>query len=265
LNKEFSLETIIIDGNTLTIEEIIAVARHGAKVELTSNAIEAINQSRERVDLIMAQQTPVYGINTGFGIFSEQKIPCKDAVQLSRNLILSHAVGTGRSLDKEVVRAAMLVRANTLAKGFSGVRLIVVETLLALLNKNVTPVVPSQGSLGSSGDLAPLSHMALVFTTDENDLDEESGQAYFEDEILSGKAAMARAKIPRIILEAKEGLALNNGATFSAAIAALAIYDAETLLNTANVSLAMTLEAVMGWWWRSRCRPSWRDPNAGKI
>lgn len=240
------METIIIDGNTLTIEEIIAVARRGAKVEIAVNAIEAINQSRERVDLIMAQQTPVYGINTGFGIFSEQKIPCKDAVQLSRNLILSHAVGTGRPLDKEVVRAAMLVRANTLAKGFSGVRLIVVETLLALLNKNVTPLVPSQGSLGSSGDLAPLSHMALVFTTDANDLDEESSQAYFEDEILSGKAAMARAKIRRIILEAKEGLALNNGATFSAAIAALAIYDAETLLNTANVSLAMTLEAVMG-------------------
>jgi histidine ammonia-lyase len=246
LNKEFSLETIIIDGNTLTIEEIIAVARRGAKVEIAVNAIEAINKSRERVDLIMAQQTPVYGINTGFGIFSEQKIPCKDAVQLSRNLILSHAVGTGRPLDKEVVRAAILVRANTLAKGFSGVRLIVVETLLALLNKNVTPVVPSQGSLGSSGDLAPLSHMALVFTTDANDLDEESSQAYFEDEILSGKAAMARAKIRPIILEAKEGLALNNGATFSAAIAALAIYDAETLLNTANVSLAMTLEAVMG-------------------
>lgn len=240
------METIILDGNKLTIEEIVAVARHGVKVRLAPSAIDAINRSRKWVDTIIAQKEPVYGINTGFGIFSERKIPCEDAAQLSRNIILSHAVGTGQPLEEEVVRAAILVRANTLAKGHSGVRLVVVETLLALLNENVTPIVPSQGSLGSSGDLAPLSHLALVYTTDIEDLDQESGYALYQGERLSGKAAMARAGIPRIILEAKEGLALNNGATFSAAIAALAIYDAETLLNTANVSLAMTLEAVMG-------------------
>ena len=240
------METIILDGNTLTIEEIVAVSRYGVKVKLAPSAIEAILRSRKWVETIIDQNEPVYGINTGFGIFSEQKIPCEDSAQLSRNLILSHAVGTGQPLDEEVVRAAILVRANTLAKGHSGVRLVIVETLLALLNENVTPVIPSQGSLGSSGDLAPLSHLALVFTKDSDDLDQESGYAFYQGERLSGKEAMARAGIPRVVLEAKEGLALNNGATFSAAIAALAICDAETLLNTANVSLAMSLEAVMG-------------------
>ena len=240
------METIILDGNTLTIEEIVAVARHGAKVGLAPSAVDSINRSRKWVETIIAQREPVYGINTGFGIFSERKIPCEDSAQLSRNIILSHAVGTGQPLDEEIVRAAILVRANTLAKGHSGVRLIIVETLMALLNEYVTPIVPSQGSLGSSGDLAPLSHLALVYTNDSKDLDQESGHANYQGERLTGKEAMARAGIPRVILEAKEGLALNNGATFSAAIAALAIYDAETLLKTANVSLAMTLEAVMG-------------------
>lgn len=240
------METVFINGNSLTVEEIMAVSRNYAKVALDPSAIDVIKRSREWVENIFSRREPVYGINTGFGIFSEQKIPCEDSAQLSRNLILSHAVGTGQPLDEEVVRAAILVRANTLAKGHSGVRLVIIETLLALLNKNLIPVIPSQGSLGSSGDLAPLSHLALVFTKDSDDLDKESGHAIYQGVKLSGKEAMARAGIPRVILEAKEGLALNNGATFSAAIAALAIYDVETLLNTANVSLAMTLEAVMG-------------------
>jgi len=238
--------TIIIDGNSLTVEEIVAVARHSTLVELAPSARDAIQRAHQLVEKIVNKGDPVYGINTGFGIFSDHRIPDEDSAKLSRNLILSHAVGTGAPLDEEVVRAAILVRANTLAKGFSGVRLIVVETLLALLNKHVTPVVPSQGSLGSSGDLAPLSHLALVITTDAKDLDGESGQACFNEEVVSGKEAMARAGIERIILGAKEGLALNNGATFSAAIGALAVYDAETLLKASEVSLAMTLEAVMG-------------------
>lgn len=240
------MQPITIDGQQLTIEEIVSVARNGAKVGLAESAREAIHRSRNWVDRIVERGEPVYGINTGFGVFAEQQIPSEESAKLSRNLILSHAVGTGEFLDDEIVRAAMLVRANTLAKGYSGVRVEVVETLLALINKNVTPLVPSQGSLGSSGDLGPLSHLALVFTTDLNDLESESGQARFEGEILSGKAAMAAAGIDRIILGAKEGLALNNGATFSAAIGALAVFDAETLLRVGEISLAMTLEAVMG-------------------
>jgi len=225
------LKQIIIDGQSLRIEDVIAVARHGAKVALADSAKEAITESRQWVEQIVSRGEPVYGINTGFGIFADYQIPSEDSAKLSRNLILSHAVGTGSTLDKEIVRAAILVRANTLAKGFSGVRVNVVETLIALLNKNVIPVVPSQGSLGSSGDLAPLSHLALVFTRDEKDDEKESGQAVFEGELLSGKEAMKRAGIERIILGSKEGLALNNGATFSAAIGALAVYDAETLLK----------------------------------
>jgi histidine ammonia-lyase len=240
------LETVKLDGQKLTIEEFVAVARHGAAVELAESARKAIMAARGWVDAIVERGDPVYGINTGFGIFAERQIPSSDSAKLSRNLILSHAVGTGQALPDEVVRAAILVRANTLAKGYSGVRIEIVETLLSLLNRNVIPVIPSQGSLGSSGDLGPLSHLALVITTDEKDLDAESGQAKFEGEILSGKEAMRKAGIKRLILKAKEGLALNNGATFSAAIAALAVYDSENLQRIAEISLGMSLEAVMG-------------------
>lgn len=240
------MNPITIDGENLTIENIVAVARNGAHVALAPSAKKAIQRSRRWVEEIIARCDPVYGINTGFGVFSEQIIASEDSAKLSRNLILSHAVGTGDPLDEDVVRAAILVRANTLAKGFSGVRLEVIETLLALLNRGVTPLIPSQGSLGSSGDLAPLSHLALVFTTDSQDLEEDSGQAVYQGEILSGKEAMSRAGIDRLVLEAKEGLALSNGATFSAAMAALAVFDAEVLLKVANISLSMSLEAVMG-------------------
>ncbi|MEA3327633.1 MAG: histidine ammonia-lyase [Chloroflexota bacterium] len=240
------MSLVKIDGSNLSIADVVAVARNGAEVKLTSNAINVIQRSRDWVKTIIKRGDPVYGINTGFGIFAEQRIPCDDAAKLSRNLIISHAVGTGSSLDEEIVRAAILIRANTLAKGFSGVRLVVVEKLLDLLNQHLTPIVPSQGSLGSSGDLCSLSHLALVFTTDSQDLDNESGQAIFEGNIYSGKEAMARAGLERIVLGPKEGLALNNGATFSAAIAALAVNDAEVLLKVAEISLAMTLEAVMG-------------------
>ena len=240
------MQTVSIDGEHLTIEEIVAVARDGAKVTLSPVAREAIHTSHRWVEDIIASGAPVYGINTGFGVFAEKRILPEESAQLSRNLILSHAVGTGPAFDDEVVRAAILVRANTLAKGYSGVRVEVVDTLLALLNQNLTPIVPSQGSLGSSGDLAPLSHMALVFTKDEDDDESQSGLARYQGEILTGKTAMARAGIDRIILGAKEGLALSNGATFSAAIGALAVFDAETLLNAGELSLAMSLEALMG-------------------
>jgi histidine ammonia-lyase len=237
---------IIITGSDLTIEDIIRVARYDAEVKLAESARKQIKKAHSWVKEIIAKGDPVYGINTGFGIFAERRIPDEEAIKLSRNLILSHAVGTGLPLEDEIVRAAMLIRANTLAKGHSGVRLEVVEILLELLNKKVTPIIPSQGSLGSSGDLSPLSHLALVFSTDENDDESESGQARFEGQIYSGKEAMQRAGIDRIILGAKEGLAVNNGATFSAAIAALAVHDAGTLLKSAEITLAMTLEAVKG-------------------
>ncbi len=237
---------IELDGHNLTIEQVASAARQGERVALSDSGRQQIETSHQRLNRIIETGEPVYGINTGFGIFSDRKIPKGDIAKLSRNLILSHAVGTGAALSEPVVRAAMVVRANTLAKGYSGVRLEVVQTILDLLNQRVTPIVPEKGSLGSSGDLCPLSHLALVFTTDNEDRDEDSGQAIFQGKIMSGKEAMAAAGIQRIILGAKEGLALNNGATFSAALAALNVLDAEHVLRMAEMSLSMSLEAVLG-------------------
>ena len=237
---------ISIDGNHLSIEEVVAVARQGEQVSLAPEARQRMLQSDRWVQEIVAGGEPVYGINTGFGIFAEQRIPPGDSARLSRNLILSHAVATGPELPLEVVRAAMLIRANTLAIGFSGVRPRLVETLLGMLNLGVTPLVPSQGSLGSSGDLAPLSHMGLVFTTDGEDREDQSGWADYRGQRLSGKAAMQAAGLERLILGPKEGLGINNGATFSAAVAALAVHDAAHLMQVAEVSLSMSLEAMLG-------------------
>ncbi len=237
---------IHIDGYNLTIDQIARVAREGEPVALAEEALKRIQQSRSWVEGILKGGRPVYGINTGFGIFADRRISNEDAETLSRNLVLSHAVGTGPALPREVVRAAMLIRANTLAKGYSGVRPVIVNTLIEMLNRGVIPIVPSQGSLGSSGDLAQLSHLALVFTTDERDLPPDSGWAEYQGQTMRGKAAMEAAGIRRLVLKAKEGLAVTNGATFSAAIAALAAYDADILLETANITLAMSLEALLG-------------------
>lgn len=237
---------IYIDGYHLTIEEVIAVARYHEKVMISEEGKQNIFKSFQIKKEITESTSAVYGINTGFGIFADKKIDNKDSAKLSRNLILSHAVGTGEPFSCEIVRAAILVRANTLSKGFSGVRIEVVETLVQMLNHDVCPEVPSQGSLGSSGDLGPLSHLALVFTTDENDKVDESGFAMYQGQRLSGKEAMKKAGIPRLILQSKEGLAINNGATFSAAIAALCMKDAQDLIDIAEMSLAMSLEAMLG-------------------
>ncbi len=237
---------IELDGNHLTLLDVAEVAYGRASVCLSDAGRAAVLHSRACLEQIARSGKAVYGINTGFGIFAERRIADEDSARLSRNLILSHAVGTGPAMTREVVRAAMLVRANTLTKGYSGVRLEVIETLLAMLERGVTPIVPSQGSLGSSGDLGPLSHLALVFTTDEADREEDSGWAEFEGQVMSGKAAMSAAGLPRLILGPKEGLALNNGATFTAAMAALAVCEARYLLDVAEWGLAMSLEAMLG-------------------
>ena len=237
---------IKIDGHSLSLEEIKHVVFEREEVALSGESAEQIAQSRKWVEEIIKRGKPVYGINTGFGIFSDRKISAQEIQTLNRNLILSHSVGTGDSLPEEVVRAAILIRANTLAKGHSGVRLILIKTLLEMLNKGVHPVIPSQGSLGSSGDLAPLSHLSLVLSTDQQDLEEHSGYATYQGKNYSGKKAMAKADIPRIILEEKEGLALNNGATFSAAIASLVCAEVKDLLTIAEIALSLSLESLQG-------------------
>jgi len=237
---------IEIDGNHLSIKEVFSVAHKGTKVGISDHAREKIKHSHQRVQEIVKKGKPVYGINTGFGIFSDKIISAEDIKKLNRNLILSHAVGTGEDLPIEAVRAAILIRANTLANGHSGIRLEIVENLVRLLNQDLTPCIPSQGSLGSSGDLAPLSHLALVISTDQYDREKESGWAYFNNQRMRGKEAMKAAGIERIILAPKEGLAITNGATFSTAIAALTIHQATIVFSAAEVALAMSLESMLG-------------------
>ncbi|HEX7592716.1 MAG TPA: aromatic amino acid lyase, partial [Anaerolineae bacterium] len=223
-------ETILLDGEHLTLDDAIAIARGARRVALDDAARPRIDASRDWVDQVLARGAPtVYGINTGFGVFANVPIHADQSARLMRNLILSHSAGVGAPLDEKIVRATMAIRANTLAKGFSGVRAVVIETLIEMLNRGVHPIIPAKGSVGASGDLAPLSHLVLVMTRDAADRDDESGEAIYRGERVSGKRAMELAGIPRIELQAKEGLALNNGATVSAAIAALAIADAENL------------------------------------
>jgi histidine ammonia-lyase len=243
VNRNFM---IYLGENPLTIEDIVKVSKEFHTVYISDQATQKIERSNAILNKLIFSDKPIYGINTGFGIFADKKIKLDQSNQLSRNLILSHAVGTGPSLDECIVRAAMLVRASTLAKGYSGVSIKLIQTIIDALNKKVTPVIPSQGSLGSSGDLCPLSHLALVLSTDSNEIEMESGEAIFEGKRHSGKKAMSLAKIDRIILGPKEGLAFNNGATFSAAMGAIAIDQAQYLIDVADKVTALTLEALRG-------------------
>jgi histidine ammonia-lyase len=236
-----------IDGQNLTLDAVAQAARNPLlRFELAPEARARMERSRDWVDALVRRGESVYGINTGYGALSERRISGADAEQLQRNMILSHAVGLGEPFPDEVVRAAMVIRANTLALGHSGARPVIVEMLLAMLNAGVTPIIPSQGSLGSSGDLAPLSHLGLTLSRDKEDRAEESGEAWYEGNRLSGKAAMAAAGIPRLILGPKESLALNNGATFSAALGVLAVVDARQVVEACQIGLALTLEALRG-------------------
>jgi histidine ammonia-lyase len=237
---------IAINGNNLSLAEVSSVADMGSRVELDEKAREGVEAASQWVAAIVERGKPVYGINTGFGVFSNRTIDKADIQALNRNLIISHAVGTGPALPNNVVRAAMLIRANTLANGNSGNRVQILDTLIAMLNQGVTPIIPSQGSLGSSGDLAPLAQLALTLSKDEEDQEAESGMALIGERELSGKAAMAEVGIERPSLGAKEGLAITNGATFSAAIAALALTRSTRLIELSEMALAMSLEALRG-------------------
>jgi histidine ammonia-lyase len=240
-------QTFVNVGTSLTLAQVLRVARDNAPTQLDPAAREKISASRAWVEQIIARGEPItYGVNTGFGVFANAQVSSAQARALMRKLILSHAVGVGEPLPEQVVRAAMLIRANALAQGFSGVRIELVETLLEMLNRGVHPIIPAKGSVGASGDLAPLSHLALVLSTDEQDRDDESGAAFFRGERVSGKIAMERAGIPRLILEAKEGLALNNGTAISTALTLLAAADARNLITHSAHAVGLTLEALRG-------------------
>jgi histidine ammonia-lyase len=229
---------ILLDGDSLDIDGVVAVARHGSRVVLAPRALRRMRASRAVVEGLVRRNETAYGITTGFGEFAHIKISREKTRQLQRNLIMSHAVGVGEPFSREIVRAAMLVRANALAKGFSGVQPAVVRLLIEMLNAGVHPVVPSQGSLGASGDLAPLAHLVLPMIG--------LGHAEYRGKVLRGDEAFRRAKLKPITLEAKDGLGLINGTAFMAGIGALLIHDARTLLEDAQIAAAMTVEALLG-------------------
>lgn len=238
---------MILDGQSLCIKDVISVARAMQPVQLDPDTRAHVTACRAWIDEVVAQGKPiVYGINTGFGVFARVQVSSADSQTLSRNLILSHAVGAGDLLPEDVVRAAMLIRANTLAIGHSGIRPETLDTLIAMLNASVHPVIPEKGSLGASGDLAPLSHLALVLCRDAADPDRDSGEAFYRGQRLSGAQAMRAAGLDRVVIGAKEGLALNNGTTFSTALTLLAWHDTLRLVRTAEIALALSLEAVRG-------------------
>lgn len=228
---------IELDGASLTLAQTEAVAA-GEPVSLSASARARIAASRQLVADIIARGEVVYGINTGFGALSEMTIPNDELQQLQANLVRSHACGVGDALPQPVVRAMLLHRANVLAKGFSGCRPMVVETLLSLLNQGVHPVIPSKGSVGASGDLAPLAHLALVAIGE--------GEAFFRNERMLGGEALRRAGIAPLQLEAKEGLALLNGTQAMTATGGLALQTALKLTDAADVIGALTLEALRG-------------------
>jgi histidine ammonia-lyase len=228
-----------LDGNSLTITDTCAIARGGtAEVTLASAAYEKMNASRALVERLAAGDAPIYAVNTGVGLLADVRIPAGDLELLQRNVIHSHCAGVGDPLAREAVRAMMLIRANVLAKGYSGIRPAVAERICALINRGVTPVVPSQGSVGASGDLAPLAHMAMVLIGE--------GEAEFEGAVMPGADALRRAGIEPLTLAAKEGISLINGTQAMLAIGCLEVDAAQVLTETADVVCAMTLDALRG-------------------
>ncbi|HEU5209073.1 MAG TPA: histidine ammonia-lyase [Longimicrobiales bacterium] len=229
---------IEIDGRSLRLEDVEAVARGGLRVALGADARDRVERARALVDRIVAEHRVVYGITTGFGALSEVVIPPERIRELQANLIRSHAAGVGEPFPVEEARAITLLRANVLALGHSGVRPVVIERLLDLLNHSITPVIPSRGSVGASGDLAPLSHLALVLIGE--------GEAWVDGERVSGADALARFGLEPLVLEAKEGLALNNGTQAHTAVGILALLAAERAVDTIDVAGALSLEALRG-------------------
>ena len=231
------LEKLILTGDGLTIEDLAAVCRADVEVELSEEAKERIRSSRRLVEQLVAEKKVVYGVTTGISKFSETALSEEECRQLQRNLILTHAVGTGKPFSRDAARGMMLLTANALAKGFSGCRLETVETLITMLNRGVTPVIPRKGSLGSS-DLCPLAHMVLPMLA--------LGEAEFEGHRMSGEEAMRLAGIAPVELTYKEGLALINGTQAMTAAGALAVYDAVQILKAAEIAAAVSFEANRG-------------------
>src|ERR671931_1425302 len=230
---------IRLTGDDLRIEDVWAVAGGEAAAVLSDDARAKMRAARELVERAAhGTREHTYGINTGFGRFVSKSIPEEQTEELQLRLLRSHACGVGEPYPEEIVRAAMLLRANALAKGYSGARVGTVELLLECLNRGVLPVVPSRGSVGASGDLAPLAHLALPLVGE--------GRTTVEGEELPGADALARVGLEPVRLQAKEGLSLVNGTQFMAAVGALALVRAGRVAKTADVACALSVEALQG-------------------
>ncbi len=229
---------IVIDGQALTRPQVVAVARHYATVTTGERSRERVQAARAVIEMLADEGHKVYGVTTGFGHLSRVRIPHEQLTELQHNLLRSHASGVGEPLTEEVTRAMMLLLAASLARGHSGVRAEVLQLLADMLNARVYPVIPSRGSVGASGDLAPLAHLGLTLIGE--------GVAICEGERMSGLDALRRSGLAPIDLQAKEGLALINGTHMMEAIAILATHDAQVLVRAAEVACAMSIEGLMG-------------------
>ena len=229
---------VLLDGDTLKLEEVQAIARAEARVEIAPWARERVRAARALVEQRLEDGEPHYGINTGFGTLAEVRIERAELERLQRNLVLSHAAGVGAPLPLNEARALVLLRANVLAKGMSGIREETLDLVVEMLNRGCIPVVPERGSVGASGDLAPLAHLALVLIGE--------GEAFVEGKPLSGRAALARVGLAPVKLAPKEGLALVNGTQAMTAVGTLALLRSERLAGAADLAGAMTVEALLG-------------------
>ncbi len=227
-----------LNGQSLTIQQIADVAARREHVTLSPEARERVERARQVVEQIVTEGRTVYGVNTGFGKLSDVSIERSDLRQLQLNLVRSHSCGLGEPLSDEEARAMLLLRANVLASGFSGARPLVIDTLVAMLERGITPVIPEKGSVGASGDLAPLAHLALAAIGE--------GEAFYDGERVPAAVALERAGVESLQLEVKEGLALLNGTQAMGAVGSLALHRAERLVRLADVAGAMTLEALRG-------------------
>ena len=232
------MQPLLLDGTSLSLASVIAAARGDVRVGVAPAARDRIRAARRLVERIAAGDVPTYGINTGFGTLAEVSIPRADLMKLQRNLILSHSAGVGAPLPAAEVRALMVLRANVLSGGLSGIREETLDLLIACLDRGVLPVIPEKGSVGASGDLAPLAHLALVLIGE--------GEAVYKGERLAGREALRRADLKPVVLEAKEGLALVNGTQAMQAVGILALGEAERLANLADIACALTLEGLLG-------------------
>jgi histidine ammonia-lyase len=231
-------DLLVLTGADLSVADVEAVARHGVRATLDEAARGRMQEAREVIETLVARGEVVYGVTTGFGDLATTFIPPTDAERLQQNLLASHAAGVGRPFPREVVRAMLLLRANTLALGHSGCRPLLVDRICELLERGIHPVVPEQGSVGASGDLAPLAHLALPLIG--------RGQVELDGQVMPALMALRECGLEPLVLQAKEGLALLNGTQLMSALGALLLVDADRLLRTASVAAAMSLEALLG-------------------